>query len=142
MEIRTHTTHNFLVTHFYCKILKKRLFFNILTCIYNPTNKQNKMTSLITDEIKYQIFDALLTKLKEELDTGDEEYNDIMEKMIIDNPSIFISYGLLHHVIHSIEIDIHILREVIDEAWKQILDNKFLTDFKEYFLYTSVPILK
>jgi hypothetical protein len=100
------------------------------------------MTSLITDEIKYQIFDALLTKLKEELDTGDEEYNDIMEKMIIDNPSIFISYGLLHHVIHSIEIDIHILREVIDEAWKQILDNKFLTDFKEYFLYTSVPILK
>ena len=66
-----------------------------------------------------------------------------MEKMILEDPSVFVSYGLLYYVVlHKTEIDIEILREVADEVWNQMLDNTFLADFQNYFLYLSAPTLK
>ena len=101
------------------------------------------MTTLLTDEIKYQIYEELLIQLKKELQTDNEEHDDIMEKMILEDPSVFVSYGLLYYVVvNKIEIDIEILREVADEVWNQMLDNTFLADFQNYFLYLSAPTLK
>jgi hypothetical protein len=101
------------------------------------------MTTLLTNEIKYQIYEELLIQLKKELQTDNEEHDDIMEKMILEDPSVFVSYGLLYYVVvNKIEIDIEILREVADEVWNQMLDNTFLADFQNYFLYLSAPTLK
>lgn len=99
------------------------------------------MTSLITDEIKYQLFDAIVTKLKDELKT-DDEYNDIMENMILDNPTIFISYGFLYYIVNYIEIDTNQKVDLLDYAWKHWCENTLITEFQNYFLYLSVSHLK
>ena len=106
------------------------------------------MTTLITDDIKYQLFDTLFTKLKESLETDDVEQNEIMEQMILENPSVFISYQLLYHVVNTLEINnnpeinINIQLELLDYAWKHLLGNTLLTEFQNYLFGISVQHLK
>jgi len=100
------------------------------------------MTNLITDEMKYQLFDSLFTKLKENLETDDVEQNEIMEQLIVENPSIFISYGLLSHVVNTLEINNNIQVELLDYAWKHLLNDTLLTEFQNYLFYISVKSLK
>lgn len=100
------------------------------------------MTNLITDEMKYQLFDSLFTKLKENLETDDVEQNEIMEQLIVENPSIFISYGLLYHVVNTLEINNNIQVELLDYAWKHLLNDTLLTEFQNYLFYISVKSLK
>lgn len=106
------------------------------------------MTSLITDDMKYQLFNAIFINIKENLETDDVEQNEIMEQMILENPSVFISYGLLYHVVNTLEINnnpeinINIQLELLDYAWKHLLDNTLLTEFQNYLFCLSVQHLK
>jgi hypothetical protein len=103
------------------------------------------MTSLITDEIKYQLFNAIYTMITENfLETDDVEQNKMMEQIIIDNPCVFISYGLLYNVVNSPDFHVNnnIRVELLEYAWKQLIDDTFNTEFHNYFWYLSVMHLK
>lgn len=100
------------------------------------------MTSLITDDMKYQLFNAIFINIKGNLETDDVEQNEIMEQLIVENPCVFISYGLLYNIVNSLELNNNIQIELLDYAWSHLLDNTLLTEFQNYLFCLSVRHLK
>lgn len=100
------------------------------------------MTSLITEEIKSTLFNAVFIKLKEHLEMDDEVDNEIMEHLIIENPSTYISYALLDNILQMLDIDQATCNELAEYVRQNIFNNKFNQEFQNYATILSVKQLK